>query len=74
MYEVIVFFRSKPVEWSGKVRDEDVIARLVSPWRWLALLRGRAFLRECVPDRCGAFLLVDGKPESIDSTTEVLVQ
>jgi hypothetical protein len=61
VFEAIVYFRSPPVEWSGKVRDEDVIARLESPWRWLALIRAHSFVAQCMPGRCDFFLMKDGE-------------
>lgn len=53
MYKVIIYFAGPMTKWSGKVQDEETIARYRYPWLWLARWIARSTLQNLNAKRCG---------------------
>ena len=60
MYEGIVYFAGPKSRWSGKIDSGEVLARIFSPWRWLARIQMLNIHGSLRADRCGYALLRNG--------------
>jgi len=60
MYEAVVYFAGPATVWAGKVAEEEIIARQVSPYRFLARAFARSTHASLDPSRCGYAVLQDG--------------
>lgn len=60
MYEVLIFHNGPRSKWSGKVADDDVIARFRYPFLWLARWCASSMMGQLNQGRCGYAILKDG--------------
>jgi hypothetical protein len=61
MFEVLIYFNGPRSQWSGKVVDDDVIARYPAPFLWLARARARSIVRQLNQSKCGYLIMGDGE-------------
>lgn len=52
-FKVAIYFAGPMTKWSGKLQDEEVIARHRYPWLWLARWVGRSTMKNLNANRCG---------------------
>jgi len=57
MLEVVVFYNGPRTQWSGKVVDDDVIARIPAPFMWIARMQARGLCKSLNQERCGYLIL-----------------
>lgn len=62
MLEVLVFYNGPRTQWSGKVVDDDVIARKPVQFLWLARIVAKNLLAQLNTGRCGYVITRDGEP------------
>ncbi len=59
-YDAVIYFAGPKTVWSGKVAEEEIIARQQSPYRFLARSFARSTHANLDPTKCGYVVLQDG--------------
>ena len=61
MFEAIVYFAGPATLWARRPQEVEYVARFSSRWSWLAASRASACCSSLNLQRCGWFLLKDGR-------------
>jgi hypothetical protein len=61
MLEIVVFYNGPRTQWSGKVVDDDVIARVPAAFLWLARAHAKHLIQQLNTGRCGYVITRGGK-------------
>ena len=61
MYSGVIYVAGPKSRWAGRIDEDDIIAHVGGPWRWLARLYLLNIHGSLDASRCGYALLRDGE-------------